>query len=162
MEIPLTRGMVAVIDDEDYALVKPYRWKAHRSNSGWYAAARVQIPCTIPGQYKAIRVWMHRLIAQPPSTMLVDHRNHDTLDNRRANLRAVTRSQNQQNRRGATVRSATGVRGVYLDKRWGRFVAQTTIDGKIRQVGRFSSLDEAATAVRAFRAAHMTHSEEAR
>ncbi len=59
---------------------------------------------------------MHRLIMDAPKGKYVDHRNHDTLDNRRANLRITTSSGNMMNRRGANVNSETGIRGVYVHR----------------------------------------------
>ncbi len=106
------------------------------------------------------RVYLHRLIANPPAGLHVDHVNRDKLDNRRRNLRVVTRSENLQNRRGATRTSRTGVRGVFQDTRDGAYYARVTVNGRRIDLGRFRTLADAETAVTAARRHHMTHSME--
>jgi hypothetical protein len=49
-----------------------------------------------------------------PKGMSIDHINHNTLDNRKANLRIVTHQQNNTNRNGAYSTSKTGIRGVSI------------------------------------------------
>jgi hypothetical protein len=93
-EILLTRGKVAIVDDEDYALVNRMKWQAAPSRDTFYAM------CGIPGLRGQQRLLMHRLIMDPPKGMEIDHINGNGLDNRRANMRIVTRQQNLQNRRG--------------------------------------------------------------
>ncbi len=83
--IPLTRGQFALVDDEDLPLVLGQRWYANRSSTGQYYA--------INGQ----RLGMHRLITNCPKGLEVDHINHDTLDNRRSNLRVCTHKENMRN-----------------------------------------------------------------
>jgi len=87
--IPLSRGQYALVDDEDYEKVNKYKWNAVPNNKTYRASSR----CT--GNGKNIR--MHRFIMNAPKNMDVDHINHDTLDNRKCNLRICTRSQNLMN-----------------------------------------------------------------
>jgi len=88
MQIPLSRGQVALIDAQDYILIAPYRWYAIPNRmGGFYASARP----------KNITLYMHRVITAAPRGSIVDHRNHDTLDNRRANLHVGTQVDNMQN-----------------------------------------------------------------
>jgi hypothetical protein len=72
----------------------------------------------------------------------IDHRNGDPLDNRLANLRDVNRLENQRNRKLNT-NSKTGVSGVHVDKRTGRFQAMISILGKQQRLGSFTTLDAA-------------------
>jgi hypothetical protein len=76
----------------------------------------------------------------------IDHRNHDTLDNRRQNLRRATPGQNQKNRRGAAASSKTGVRGVCRDKRRRLWKAEIQVDYKRVFLGRFPEIKDAAKA----------------
>lgn len=76
------------IDEEDMHLLQGYQpFMRH----GGYAEIMIK--------RKHYRI--HRLVMNAPDDMIVDHINHDGLDNRKSNLRVVTRSQNQQNRKGA-------------------------------------------------------------
>jgi hypothetical protein len=86
-EIPLTRGLVALVDDDDYERVGQYSWSA--LNNG---AAQARIG--------KIRVQMHRFILDAEPGQVIDHINHNRADNRRCNLRFATISQNCGNRRG--------------------------------------------------------------
>lgn len=89
-EIELSRGLVAIIDEEDYWLVSQFKWRANPlRNDRFYARTR------IPNGDK--KMYMHCLIAGFPPFHL-DHINGDSLDNRRSNLRPATNSQNGANR----------------------------------------------------------------
>lgn len=106
MEIPLTRGFVAQVDEADAAFLMRYRWYActprRRALQYTYAHA------VVDGR----RVYMHRLLmGNPPQE--VDHINQDTLDNRRANLRLVTASQQRQNSVGQPNRRKSPYKGVF-------------------------------------------------
>lgn len=87
----------------------------------------------------------------------VDHRNGDGLDNRRSNLRLVTRAQNKQNvsARGGYSKH----RGVTFDRRRQKWKAQVKLNGTTHNVGRFDDELEAARAASAFRRQHMPFSE---
>jgi len=92
---------VALVDDDDFPFLSQWAWKAKPNGSGKlvYAARNVQVD----GVYKLMR--MHRVIVglRYQDVLEVDHINHNTLDNRKKNLRIVTRSQNLSNQRRATV-----------------------------------------------------------
>lgn len=79
-EIPLTRGRVALIDDEDLALVAAYKWNC--STNGYAVAGTL-----VNGKKGSIL--MHRLIMGFPDS-LIDHISGDKLDCRKANLRLCT------------------------------------------------------------------------
>ena len=94
---------------------------------------------------------MHRAIMQPAKGMDVDHINGNRLDNRRSNLRVVTRSQNLTNRKGAMPKSKTGIRGVCFDKARGQWVAQAKLNGRSAFRKRFNSIGEATEAAKSAR-----------
>lgn len=82
--IPLSHGFYALVDPKDYIWLSRWRWKAKRSNYGWYAV-RVW---RFRGREYLIR--MHREITGCPQGLETHHINHRTLDNRRSNLENLT------------------------------------------------------------------------
>jgi len=94
-EIKLTQGKFAIVDDADYNWLNQWKWYAKIcSNGKRIYVARFQ---RING--KPTTIYMHRIITNCPEDKEVDHINGDSLDNRRKNLRIVTRSENSNNRR---------------------------------------------------------------
>lgn len=102
-EIRLLHGLVAVIDTEDFELVKVHRWHAARYRDKWYVYANIRSGTNKCG-YSVLG--LHVLLAGDGS-LHVDHCDGDGMNNRRYNLRRATRSQNKFNSRKET-------RGVYL------------------------------------------------
>lgn len=88
-------------------------------------------------------ILLHRYLFDFPTGKMIDHINHNTLDNRRENLRVVTNSENSQNRDPKTIKSKSGIRGVTYDKQTGKWRVRFTKDGKTVHLGRFSSIKEA-------------------
>jgi hypothetical protein len=127
-------GLYALIDAADLDLVKGYTWSVDLIGGIFYAATR-------PNR-KTIR--MHRLIMACPDGLLVDHINHDGLDNRRANLRNCGKRENGLNRRAPKPGSSTGFYGV--EQRWFRFRAYVSVRGERINVGNFDTAEEAAVA----------------
>lgn len=133
-EIALTKGRVAIVDDEDFDALSAYRWSAatakSKNSKHTYASRRgAKSP-----------IYMHREILGAPKGLRVDHINGDGLDNRRCNLRLCTNSQNLANQ--MAVRNPTGFKGV--TPAWaGRWRAQ----GHNRKaLGTFDTVEEAARA----------------
>lgn len=139
MEIPLSRGKVAVIDDGDYSLIKDYHWFAVNPGKTFYATGHRSM---IDGVRK--KVSMHRLIMGAQSNEVVDHINGNGLDNRRSNLRLCTRSENQWNRhRTCGTSKYKGVCWASMMKKW---KAAIRYYGKRINLGFFDTEDEAAKA----------------
>jgi len=141
--IPLTQGKVALVDDGDFEIVNKYNWFFSPTGTG-YAHHTVYM-----GYKKSpTAIQMHRLIMAPPEGMFVDHINHDTLDNRRQNLRLCTRTENLRNQKGYKRRvnlELEGIKGVGKTK-WGGYVATIYRDGKNRSLGTYKTIPEAAEA----------------
>jgi hypothetical protein len=93
------------------------------------------------------QVKMHRLITGCPDGLVVDHINHDSLDNRKENLRNVTEVENALNSRLAR-NNKSGAKGVFYRESIKKFVASFTAKGKSIHVGHFDSLEEATEAVK--------------
>ena len=147
--IPLSRGLVALVDDEDYEWAAQFKWCALPSCSTFYVP-RTELPVRRVVQ-------MHRLLLNAPPGIEVDHRDSDGLNNQRSNLRLATHAQNQRNRR-AQGNNTSGFKGVCLDgKRWR---AQINLQGRRMNLGRFAAAEEAARAYDA--AAREHHGEFAR
>lgn len=141
IEIPLTQGQVAIIDCEDWEKVKGYNWQAvyNTKTRSFYASTGI---CN-NGIQRTIR--MHRFLLNAPRGKQVDHINHDTLDNRKSNLRLCNNSQNQRNSR-LRMDNSSGYRGV---KRHGsRWRADIACNNHRQLLGVFDSPEEAYNAYR--------------
>ncbi len=88
--------------------------------------------------------FLHRYIMGVDKGYEIDHINHNTLDNRRQNLRICTRQQNGRNQKIRTD-NTSGVKGVYYskDKRKKRWRALIFINGKEIHLGRYMTKEEA-------------------
>ncbi len=90
---------------------------------------------------------MHSLIINPPENFVVDHINHNGLDNRKANLRLATRTQNNCNRRKHNRNKChSRFKGVSWHKHRKRWSAQINIYRKRKSLGYFEDETEAAKA----------------
>lgn len=140
VEIPLTRGLVATIDAEDVDLVTGYRWYAAPGNRDlFYALTRIR-----EGGVRRT-VMMHRLINRTAPGLQTDHINGNTLDNRRSNLRTVTRAQNMWNRR-ADLHGSSSFRGVSWQAKSGKWLAMIQANKSRQYLGLFADERDAARA----------------
>lgn len=132
IEIPLTKGFVALIDDEDYDLVSQKKWCVMVTKTGRQYAYRTEFRTAL---------YMHTFIT---GFKYVDHINHNGLDNRRENLRESNPSLNHAN---IPKRSGTSqYKGVYLEGCSKRWIAKIRQHNKSFFLGRFDSELEAAKA----------------
>lgn len=130
-------GSCAIVSDDDYASLSHHTW--HLIAGGY--AGRTG---TING--RRIVIYMHRQILGFPVGQDVDHINGDRLDNRRENLRAASRSQNNYNRRKRREGKSSLYRGVTWCRNKKRWMAQIWAMGKHVVVGYFRDEQEAARA----------------
>ncbi len=96
--------------------------------------------------YKSVggrTVYLHRMIMEPPCDLVVDHVDGDGLNNCRKNLRVVTGGINNINSKVLRNDNLSGKRGVSWDDRTGKWRATITLRGKQRNLGRFSSREDA-------------------
>lgn len=115
--VQLSRGLVAIVDDEDYERVTALGgWFAGVGLGGRMSARRNQRIRSGRGSGARTVIYLHRFILNAKPGQQIDHKNGDTLDNRRSNLRFCTSSQNCQNRR-ARSDNASGFKGVHLERR---------------------------------------------
>jgi len=139
----------------DYYWLKNLNWYLNGNGKEFYAFRNVKVG---PGKTKMVS--MHRQIMDPPQHLLVDHRNNNSLDNRRANLRLATHAENACNRPKIRTKTSSRYIGVYLEKRTGRYTSKIRVNGKRLWLGRFTSETDAARAYDA--AAKKYHGEFAR
>jgi HNH endonuclease/AP2 domain len=138
-EVVLKNGMVAIVDEEYFAAVSAWRWYAVLKHGIWYAMARPKIL----GKFTTIH--MHQIILPLPKGMMVDHINHNGLDNRKVNLRPATRSQNLLNSRKH--RSGTSrFKGVRYAKNVQAWIAFSRRQGQRQYLGTFQTEEDAARA----------------
>jgi len=138
-KIPLTRGKFAKVDPEDYIWLSQFRWHCKVNKNTIYAVRTI----TETGNSK--RIFMHRLIMNTPPHLVCDHINHVGLDNRKANLRNCTISQNNANSRSSR-NASSKYKGVSWDKRRKKWSAYIKKDFKQFNLGQFESETEAAKA----------------
>lgn len=118
------------IDLECIDLIKDIKWYLH--NDGYARNRKIGS--------------MHRYIMNASNNMVIDHINHDTLDNRRKNLRECTQHQNQMNM-SINNKNTSGHSGVGKLSS-GKWRARIYINGKEKHLGVFNTYDEACNARR--------------
>jgi hypothetical protein len=131
----------AEVDDKDYKLVQPYKW---RKNAQGYAVSRAYTRIS-KGVRHAKDIRMHRLIMGEPEGMEVDHANNDCLDNRRSNLRVATHWQNLANR-PLQRNNTSGYRGVTWSNQNKKWYAQIYVNSKTISLGFYDDIKDAARA----------------
>lgn len=141
-QIPLTQGKVALVDDDLWEWLSQRKWQAIANAGGQYYAMRSK-------RTSSGKVWvsMSRVILglTDPHT-LAEHKNGDTLDNRRKNLRPSTGSQNQANREKQK-NNTSGAKSIrYYPGRSKPWTAYIRIDRKQQHLGQFATQEEAMAA----------------
>lgn len=140
-QIELTQGKFAIVDDCDYLELNNFKWHAHKKDGQFYAVRSLK---RNNGKQKSAK--MHRqIMGVLDSCCQIDHRDGNTLDNRRRNLRACTSLQNSQNRKPHK-NSSSIFKGVGLVKITGKWRAQIMHRGKKFYLGSFCNETDAAKA----------------
>ena len=116
-----------ICDIEDWMRLKDRHWRL--DGAGY-------VVTSIKKKYTSF----HRVVMIPEKGKVVDHINHNKLDNRKNNLRVVTQSENSKNRACGS-RNNTGVTGVYFLKNSGKWVAYVGDNGKNIRLGEFDDFD---------------------
>lgn len=134
-------GLFALVDDADYPWLMQFCWSPNLAAPGrFYAETRT-------GGH---RVYMHKLLTGYRET---DHRDRDSLNNQRSNLRDTSRQQNLANRgkyrRDPHAASGSKYKGVHYHgepQRVKRWQATITVNGKQKSLGYFCAEEGAAFA----------------
>lgn len=123
-EIPLPKGYVAIVDDEDYELVAGLSWNVRITPYTQYAQRSIKLD---NGTWSSVQ--MHRTILNAPKGVLVDHADGNGLNNTKENLRLATWSDNMRNRRKAS-NNTSGYIGVSWHKPSGKWWANVAVAGR--------------------------------
>ena len=123
----------ALIDTEDVDAVRTYKWSLNADN---YVKAKKNNKT----------IYLHRLIMDPDD-MFVDHINHNTLDNRKSNLRICTHQQNMNNRT-IPKNNSSGFKGVSWNKATGKWTAYIYTNKKKNNLGCYDNIEDAIEARR--------------
>ena len=146
LQIPLTRGYTALVDDAWFPYLNQWKWHVHLPGR----KLKKEYACRNEAGGK---VYMHRVVSRVQMDLDVDHIDGNGLNNQESNLRAATRTQNNWNARKRD--SSTPYIGVfYLDPSkpiYARYAlnpykASVQVKGKKIHVGYFTTADEAAKA----------------
>ncbi|WP_261540538.1 HNH endonuclease [Burkholderia multivorans] len=137
-EIALTRGLVALVDDEDYEKFSTVSWNA---SAYGYAVRMIRHP-QLAGKWTSISLHRQIMGLSFGDGRQVDHINGNKLDNRKENLRICTNTQNAWNR-GAQCNNRSGFKGVSWFKRDRKWVARIRVAGKYKHLGYYFTLEEA-------------------
>lgn len=121
-------GMYALVDEDDYDFLAKYNW----THDGYGYAKNRELG------------YMHRYILSTPDGKYTDHMNHDTLDNRKINLRVCSLLENQRNKRPKN--GTSKYKGVSWDKTRKKWVVGIRTNNKSLTIGSYDSEIEAAKA----------------
>ena len=129
--IKLTQGKYAIVDDEDFEYLSQFKWW---SDGHGYAIRKV----------KNKVITMHSVLLSPPRGKEIDHINRNRSDNRKNNLRVVTRQQNlfNSNKHSDNISGFKGINRHNLGKGYWR--AKIFVAGKHKHLGLFNTKEEAA------------------
>jgi hypothetical protein len=126
----------ALVDDEDFDKFNKYKW--HSTKKGYALHTDTSVK---PKK----NILMHRLIMNCRKGLEVDHIYHNTLDNRKQNLRITTRIQNHQNTIIHKI-NKSGYKGVTKHKHSGKWESRIKYQGKKLHIGLFTNPRHAALA----------------
>jgi len=141
-KISLTRGMFALVDDEDYEWLSQWKWYALRTRKNCFYVAR---------QKNGKTVLMHREILNLKKDQKIQghHKNHNTLDNRRKNLEIVNNRENNSNKKYHS-KHGVGIEKKKDIRRQKPFRASVEINGKAKHIGYFTTAKKAQEARKEF------------
>jgi len=126
----------AKVDDEDFEILNTHKWYYSSARGKMYTSRNIRI------NGKRKRLYMHTAILGKVASKEIDHRNGDTLDNQRCNLRHCTHAENSQNRK-INANSTSGFKGVSWDNNNKKWKSRITHNGKLIHLGLFPCLTKA-------------------
>lgn len=129
------------LEDLDRVINFPYTWSAKYDPDleQYYVEATVHRKLIEEGYSKAMK--LHKFVMNVNNDRVVDHINHDTLDNTKANLRVISHSNNSTNRKSRNSNNKSGYRNVCWSKNENKWIVQLQINKKNKILGRFDYED---------------------
>ena len=134
--IHLTQGKYAIVDPDDFEKLNQYKWCLRKDTHTFYAQRT--------DNKRKKTVIMHRQITAAPKGVIIDHINRNGLDNRKANLRFATITQNSWNSGRNVSTDSSKYKGICWQKGKGRWRARISINNKPKHLGFFDNEKEAA------------------
>jgi hypothetical protein len=132
-----------LIDDEDYNKIKVYKWYINKDKKNNRYTVRATLYKKLSKyNYKHKSIYIHSLIMNAKKGEVVDHKNHNTLDNRKCNLRICTNQQNIFNQK-LNKRNTSGYKGVSFNKSAKKWKAKVCYNYKDYYLGLFSNILDA-------------------
>lgn len=130
------QGHQILVDDDVFDNVDWARWRVYKTTTN---TLRVQ------KRQKNKTILLHRLILNASERQVIDHIDGNALNNLRSNLRFCSIAENCRNV-GIRSDNISGFKGVALEKRSNRWRVQVSVFGRIRTIGRYRSIIDAAIA----------------
>lgn len=155
--ISLTQGQFAIVDATDFEWLSRWKWNAYWdcTTRSFYAQRNIR---DASGKRGTISLHRQILGLEKGDSRQGDHINHNTLDNRRGNLRIASSRENQRNR-GKRRDNSSGFKGV-VRHRNGKWMSRIRIAERRIYLGVFDTPELAHAAYAA--AAAQYHGEFAR
>ena len=126
------KGYTIKIDKDDFHFVDGIKWCTNKNGNKIYFEKRIN---------NKIK-YLHRMIMDCPRGFEVDHKNGDTLDNRKCNLRICKPCENRKNAIHHK-NNTSGYKGVSIHKQTGKWIAQISHDRKHISLGLYDSKENA-------------------
>lgn len=142
MEIFLTQGKVALVDDEDYEYLNQWKWCWRQG----YAIRSIVISPRSSGKFKTKTISMHRLVNKTPEGMDTDHIDSNKTNNQKANLRSCSHRENTKNRSKTLARRSSKYKGVSWHAHRQKWQANIKSDYGQEYLGLFDLESDAAQA----------------
>lgn len=140
-------GCTILIDDEDYTKIKDYKWhlmrkKAEEGNLFYFTTTTY-----LPYKERRGSVFLHRVImdCQLGDGKIVDHKNHNTLDCRKENLRICTSFDNMRSV-NKSKRNTSGYKGIHQNNVTKKWIARVQMKDSKLSLGTYDTPEEAARA----------------
>lgn len=126
-KVKTSKGVEFLVDAEDIESVIKHSWCCHNG----YIISRIN--------NKIVR--LQRFLLDAPTELVVDHANHNPLDNRKSNLRLCTQTDNNRNTR-LSKNNSSGYHGIRITSS-GKFNVRITVNLQEIHIGNFETFEKA-------------------